>query len=277
MNRQPFLIHHRLADHPLFSLTRLIKLAQTLPADYVEYNAGNIPISIDSRLTPRNGLSVEDTIRRIEDHCSWMVLKRVEQDPEYNDLLNRCLDEIAPLANSLGSGYRMHNRAGAIFISSPKSVTPYHLDHECNFLLQIRGSKSISVFDQTDRSLLSEQELEDYFCSTTLHRNLIFKDEYQRKAAVFDLSAGFALHIPSTAPHWVRNNNAVSISFSVAYQTPMSDKAIALYCLNHDLRQRGWRPTPVGQSPVRDTLKLNAHRALTRTQRTLSALKPHHA
>src|SRR4051812_44090932 len=82
--KHPFLIRHHVANHPLFSLPRLIELSKTLPPAYVEYNAGNIPVSIDSRLTPQNGLSIEETIRRIEDHCSWMVLKRVEQDPEYN-------------------------------------------------------------------------------------------------------------------------------------------------------------------------------------------------
>jgi hypothetical protein len=261
---RPFLIGHRLADHPLFSLSRLIELSKTLPPAFVEYNAGNLPISIDSRLTPQNGLSIEETIRRIEDHCSWMVLKRVEQDPEYNALLNRCLDEIQPYADELGPDHRMHSRAGAIFISSPGSVTPYHMDHETNFLAQIRGAKQMSVFDHTDRSLLSEEELENYFCSTTLHRNMVFKDEYQQKAGVFTLSPGVALHVPSTAPHWVKNGPEVSISFSIAYQTPASDRVIALYDLNARIRRKGLKPVPPGRSALRDSLKLAASSALAR-------------
>src|SRR5262249_45869621 len=99
-NRRPFIIRHRLAVHPLFNLTRLVELARSLPAEDVEYNAGNIPINQDPDLTPRTGLSIEETIYRIEQCRSWMALKRVERDPEYRDLLDQCLDEIQALSES---------------------------------------------------------------------------------------------------------------------------------------------------------------------------------
>jgi ribosomal protein L16 Arg81 hydroxylase len=265
--RRPFLIRHHVARHRLFTLPRLIELSQRLPVEYVEYNAGDIPISIEARLTPQNGLSIQETIRRIEENRSWMVLKRVEQDPEYKELLNQCLDEIAPYAEELGPDHRIHSRAGAIFISSPGSVTPYHMDHETNFLLQIRGAKFLNVFDPTDRSLLSEQELESYFCSTTLDRNLVFKDEFQQKATVFTLTPGLALHVPSTAPHWVKNGAEVSISFSVAYQTPASDRVIALYDVNARLRRIGLRPTPPSRSRLRDSLKLGVSSVMARVRK----------
>ena len=35
-------------------------------------------------------------------------------------------------------------REAFIFISSPNTVTPYHMDPEYNFLLQIRGTKDHS-------------------------------------------------------------------------------------------------------------------------------------
>ena len=43
---------------------------------------------------------------------------------------------------------------GFIFVSSPGSVTPYHIDPERNFLLQVRGNKTMHMFDGSDRSLL---------------------------------------------------------------------------------------------------------------------------
>src|SRR4051794_26219500 len=82
-NRAPFLIGHHLVDHPLFTLPRLVELAQRLPEKQIEYNAGKLPVSVDPSQTPRNGLSVEETIRRIEECQSWMVLKYVETDPAY--------------------------------------------------------------------------------------------------------------------------------------------------------------------------------------------------
>ena len=44
-NRQPFVIGHRLTNHPLFTLPRLVELAQRLPAEQVEYNSGRIPLA----------------------------------------------------------------------------------------------------------------------------------------------------------------------------------------------------------------------------------------
>ncbi len=268
-NRRPFLVRHRLADEPLFALPRLIELARSLPAEFVEYNAGNLPLSIDSRLTPRNGLSVEETIRRIEEHCSWMVLKRVEQDPDYRRLLDRCLDEIQAFSEPLDPG--MFDRAGAIFISSPGSVTPYHLDAEYNFLFQIRGHKTIAVFDANDRAILSEEELEQVSGVAEVHRNLVFREEYQEKAAVFELTPGTAVHVPSMYPHWVRNGAEVSISFSAGFLTRAYERKSAVFQVNRALRRLGLKPAPVGRSAVRDALKYQGYRVWRRLRYAFSA------
>ena len=119
---QPFTIRHNLTGHELFTLPRLIELAQRLPAERVEYNAGHIAVSQDPVTTPRNGLGIEETIRRIEECNSWLVLKSVEQDPAYADLLHACLDEIRAYTEPSVPG--MCRREGYIFITSPNSVTP---------------------------------------------------------------------------------------------------------------------------------------------------------
>jgi hypothetical protein len=264
-NRKPYLMPHNLVGHPSFSLPRLIELAKRLPPEYVEYNAGNIPLGIDWHVTPQTGLSVEETIRRIEECCSWMVLKRVEQDPEYNELLTRCLDDVQALSEPLDPG--MGDRAGAIFISSPGAVTPYHMDIEYNFLLQLRGGKTIAVFPGKDRTLLSEEELEDHVTRKDIDRNLVYREEYMQKADVFDLKTGSALHIPSHDPHWVRNGPEVSISFSVAFLTRASDRQRVVHQFNHRLRKLGLRPSPYGHSRWRDSLKYTGCRAWRRVAR----------
>src|SRR5262245_33573324 len=93
--RVPFALSHRLAGHPLLELPRLAKLAQELPQAQVEYNPGDVPVSLDPKRTPRNGLSPEETVRRIEECKSWLVLKNPGIFPEYAELLEDCLEEIA--------------------------------------------------------------------------------------------------------------------------------------------------------------------------------------
>jgi hypothetical protein len=255
--RRPFRVGHRLAGHPLFSLPRLIALSRALPARQVEYNAGDLALHQDPRLTPRNGLSVEETIARIEDCRSWMVLKNVEADPEYRDLLHGCLAEVARLGHPLLR--RVSLREGFVFISSPGAVTPYHMDPELNFLLQVRGRKRTHVFDP---ALVSEGELERFYSGA--HRNLVFKGDYEETAEAFEISAGEGVHVPVTAPHWVRNGDEPSVSFSITVMTPATERRGTLYALNHARRQRGGDPASVGQSPWRDWARYNCYRALRR-------------
>jgi len=262
-NRKPFLFRHHLSDHPLFKLPRLAELARTLPPSVVEYNAGKIPVNLpDQENTPYTGLSAEETVRRIEECSSWMVLKRAEADPECLDVLNRCLEEIEP---------GMCEREGAIFVTSPASITPYHMDKEINFLLQIRGSKTISVFSASDREVLSEVELEKHFTGPAIHRNMVFHERYQERATVFELKAGYGIHIPTTDPHWIKNGDAVSISFSNGFKTRASLRRGMIYNLNGRMRKMGLRPTPpCGNGALRDAMKLQVARALNRAQKWLN-------
>lgn len=260
-NRWPFVVEHRLAAHPLFALPRLVELARRLPESNVKYTAGNVAIGQGLYKGPRNGLSVEETIRQIEECGSWMVLKFVEADDEYRALLDACLDEVAVLSEPLDPG--MRQRAGFIFISSPGSVTPYHIDPEYNFLLQIRGRKAIHILNGEDRSVISEQELErNYAWHDTFH--LPFADEYRDKAECFEIAPGQGLHFPVTAPHWVENGPEVSISFSITFQTPASERRDMVYSVNGHLRRWGIKPVPYGRSPWRDGAKFNALRVLRR-------------
>ncbi|MCI0489306.1 MAG: cupin-like domain-containing protein [Blastocatellia bacterium] len=267
-DRKPFVIGHALAHHPLFDLARLVELARNLPEECVEYNAGDIPVNMDPKQTPHTGLSVEETIRRIENCRSWMVLKFVEQTAEYRSLLDQCLDEVQTLTEPITPG--MCRREGFIFITSPGSVTPYHLDPEHNFLLQIRGKKTVNIFDMEDRSLLSEEELENRI--NAKHRNMVFREEFQEKAEVFELTPGMGLHFPVTAPHWVKNGDEVSISFSITFRTSASERRSCVHTFNSYMRSRGLSPRPFGRSRLRDSTKYFAFRAVRRVRRLMGAL-----
>jgi JmjC domain len=196
-----------------------------------------------------------------------VVLKNVEQDPEYRALLDQCLDEVG---NVYGSALRgSSDRVGFIFISSAKAVTPCHLDPEHNFLLQIRGSKTIHV---GDRSLVAERELERFF--TGGHRNVSLPEELGSRAAKFQLSPGDGVHVPFTAPHWVVNGDGVSVSFSITFQTPESLRKAVVHKVNAHLRKTGVRPVPPGHSPARDAFKVMGFEALRKARRLVRSVAP---
>lgn len=263
-DRRPFLINHNLCDHPLFQLDRLLQLAKDLPETHIEYNAGTLPVNQDQAKTPRNGLTPEETIQRIRDCKSWMVMKWVETDPEYGALLEQCLAEVRPHSEPIAPGMRQPQ--AFIFVTSPGSVTPYHIDPEHNFLLQIRGSKIIRQFDGNDPTILTHEELEEFYALRK--RNMTLKEENRERCWTYDLLSGQGLHFPVTFPHWVQNGNEVSISFSITFRTPDLDRRRATYQFNHGLRKWGIAPQPYGQSSAMDETKYQ----IVRTWNKLSNL-----
>jgi hypothetical protein len=264
-DRRPFTIKHNLLNHPLLSLPSLIELSRRLPETNIRYNRGDIPASQQIYTAPKTDLTIEETIRQIE-HCrSWMVIRFVEQDPTYRGLLDQCLDEIQPLTESITPG--MFKREGFIFITSPGSITPFHADPEHNFLLQVRGQKTASLFDVSDRTIVSEETLESY--STGKPFKGEFKVENQQKAFVFDLNPGDGLHFPQNWPHWIKNGDEVSISFSITFRSTKSERTSIIYNVNHSLRQHGFNPTPQGKSAFIDTAKFHAFRATRRAKKLL--------
>ena len=247
-DRAPFLIGPRLCEHPLFEIERLMQLARELPADKVEYNAGSVPIDCNPEETPRTGLSALETIRRIEQCSSWMVLKNAELTLEYRRLLEACLAEVAVHSEPVRPGMGMPE--AFIFLSSPGTVTPYHMDPEHNFLLQIRGDKRMTLFD---RSVVPSEALERFYSGA--HRNMPFDERFMADSTTFDLPAGRGLHVPVTAPHYVVNGSGVSISFSITFRTPDLERTAEAYFMNSRLRRLGIKPANVGVWTPRDQLK----------------------
>lgn len=256
--QEPFRIQHRLNEHPLFQLERLLKLSQSLPACCIEYNAGQIPMSIEHAQTPMNGLSAGETIRRISECKSWLVLKYVERDPEYAALLGQCLSEVKAYSEAIAPG--MCSGQAFIFITSPGSVTPYHIDPEHNFLLQVRGGKRVHLYDGRVKSLLTEENLEQFYSDRG--RNIPFQPDFDQHSWVNELQPGDGLHFPVTYPHWVQNLNEVSISFSITFRTPDLDRRRAMYQIHDRLRHWGVSPNQVGTHPLRDSVLFNAFRVL---------------
>jgi hypothetical protein len=260
LDKEPFRISHALCDHPLLQLPRLIELATTLPMDSVEYNSGNVPVNQGLGATPGNGLSPTETLRQIETCNSWMVLKNVQQDQAYARLLDECLDSIQSFVERVAPG--MNLRRAFIFVSSANATTPYHVDFESNFLLQIRGDKIISVWDGSDRALMSEQERERVIGGG--QRNLPYRDEFEAKGQPFHLVPGDGVHVPLSSPHCVKVGDSVSVSLSITFMTAEGFRTRAVHATNAFLRKLGLSPRAAGMSRIGDTLKFAAHRILAK-------------
>jgi hypothetical protein len=92
---KPFAIRHKLAGHPLLTLPRIAQLAAELPRDLIEYNSGKVAISQDPDAIPHLDLDPVEIVKSIETSGAWMVLKHVENSPQYRRLLEDTLQRFA--------------------------------------------------------------------------------------------------------------------------------------------------------------------------------------
>jgi hypothetical protein len=259
---QPSMLTHRLAEHPLFTLDKLLVLAKRLPKNQVRfYYATDVKAysALEGVAERHKGdLSLDEAISRIAEKKSYVFLQNLETDPEYNQVIQSVLGMIEPQTEKQDPG--MYGRCGWVFLSSPGAETPYHRDHEKTFLFQIRGSKTLSVFDPKDPTVVSPSENETFHSAHTL-RETVYRPEIQAKAKTFTISPGLGLYMPFSAPHWVKNHDEVSISFSVTCNTVSSQRIEYVHRANKLLRRAGINPNGEGVSPVVDQLKFKTMRS----------------
>jgi len=252
-------LRHDLATHPLLELDALAALGEALPPHSVEYNRGDLPIGVDGK-PEGNGLTIGETIRGIARTASWAVLKNVEQDPAYAALLAALLGELEEVI--VPKTGRMLKTQGFIFVSSPNAVTPYHFDPEHNILMQLTGSKAMTVFPAGDATCAPDPVHETYH--TGGGRELSWRDELAEHGITFRLDPGDAIYVPVMAPHHVRNGPEPSISLSITWRSEWSFAEADARAFNKLLRRWGYDPAPPGRWPARNRGKSIAWRVLRR-------------
>jgi hypothetical protein len=249
-------VRHHLTDHPSLRLERLVALARRLGSETgIRYHDGGArpdTTFVTAPETLKPAVAPIDALERIEDSQVWLALHNVQRDPEYRELIDLILDDVAPEVARVDPG--LCHRAGWIFVASPGAVTPYHMDHEHNFILQIAGKKTLHVWEALDREVVTERSLELFHAK--LSRELVvWSEAIAPRARVFELEPGVGGYMPATSPHWVKNGDNVSITVSATYYTRSTLRRKLLHRANFELRRRGVEPRPVGASPALDAVK----------------------
>ncbi|MFM6832043.1 MAG: transcriptional regulator [Novosphingobium sp.] len=256
----PHKLAHRLGDHPLMQLDALAAMAEALPEASVEYNRANLPLGLNGEKAPANGIGIGETIRGIATSGSWAALKNIEQIPAYNDLLMALLSELRPTIEARTGA--MLKPQGFVFVTSPNGVTPYHFDPEHNILLQLMGSKVMTMFPAGDATYAPDETHEGYH--TGGGRELFWRDELLSGGREWTLSPGEALFVPVMSPHFVNNGPAPSVSLSITWRSEWSFAEADARAFNGLLRKTGLKPLAPGRWPATNRPKALAWRLIRR-------------
>jgi hypothetical protein len=248
-------LRHQLSDHPLMTTQSLAELALRIEPEFVRFHDGERNVGTHMG----NLLQIDPTrqaVRRAVDNLhkskTFVQIINVRADPKYRALIDEVLDSAS--AHLPPRDRPLAHRDAAAFLASPSSVTPFHLDHEQNFLCHIRGPKVFYTWDHRDRSVVSERALEIFYHEGRL-REVVYQADVQPKSQPNDLVPGDCVYMPMGTPHAATTGNDITVTFSILMNTQSSFDTVHAYQANHVLRRLGLSPKPVGDNAVRDSLK----------------------
>lgn len=280
-DRYPFKIEHALATHPLLQLPRLVTLAQQLRNPILYFKANHEINQVDpasgatankrtfvDRKLARPEMSAVETIAQIENCQAWMQLRDVGSVPEYAALLAQIVEEFRLPSERVAPG--LSAPRADIFVSSPGATTPFHLDEEHNFLLQIRGAKKLSIADGFNPAVLDRGSLRAYFRGDG--ELAPYSERLEKHSTHIDLQTGEGVHIPPCFPHWVQNGNDVSISLGILWFSDVTARRRHLYRVNGWLESVGLNPAAPGDRPFSDAIKATPLTIKRRLRRSFGRL-----
>ena len=274
-------LHHNFHEHPLFQVPELVKLGKELaPFEQCRFmRPGLTPASViahDSRHP--DGRSIDEFFERLEEPGSSVSLYNIEVIPRYQALL---LAVVGTMQDSVESEqpdvFRVN---GFVFISAPPSVTPFHIDRENNFWLQLHGHKIMNVWDHRDRRIVPAEAVEDFIVTQSL-RKVRYSEEFRAHSQEFHACPGDGVYFPSTSPHmtrsdpeWTAPGDCVSISIGVTFYTSVTRKVARMHQVNRVMRRCGWSPRYPGESPRTDAFKASLGGLVGAVRAKLIGLNP---
>src|SRR5215469_5194931 len=248
---------HDLHRDDRLTLPAVADLADRLPRRSVIADTATQPLLVPQGGPPRGVLERPgDVIRDLNNANAWLTLLNVEADPGMADLMNSQLGRLeSGMIGRQGTRGKMCKRVAFVFVSSPNSVTPVHFDIEHSLLMQVSGSKTVSIGRWEDDAA-RRHEFDRYWDGS--HGRI---ETLQPEVASYSMTPGRAVYIPPGTPHWVHNGPAISLSVTLTYFTAATVRENLIEAVNARLRRLHLAPRQPGKSALSDGAKVAAMRA----------------
>jgi hypothetical protein len=242
---------HDLDRDGRLTLEAIADLADRLPRQSTIDDTAAQPLLVPQGGPPRGRLPRPgDVIRNLDRAGAWLTLLNVDDDPEYARLMNTMLDRLEQ--GMFARPGTLRNRRAFIFVSSPNSVTPAHFDIEHSLLMQVSGSKTVTIGGFPDESA-RRLEVDRYWDGS--HGRV---ETMPEALGTCTLTPGRGVYLPPVVPHWVHNGPQISISMTLTYFTAATVRENRVEDFNSLLRRWRMHPRPPGRSAGVDSIKVAA-------------------
>ena len=239
---------HSLHQSPLFCDASLAALLDAYPRDRLGIWTFGEQVEGDEKpiFGTANDLNGEEILEAVKKGRIWLNLRAT------NELVSYYADTAQNIFDSLQSriGQRIIKRDMSVLISSPGIHVHYHLDIPLVALLQVRGTKTLYLYPETERFAPTER-LEAIALGEG-DESLYFENDFEHHGQPFELKPGQGISWPQNAPHRVQNGDMMNVSLSCEFMTwPALFRANALYANGRLRRAFGAKPgRPQGVVPA---------------------------
>lgn len=247
----PVEFSHGLHLDDRLTLDTLADLADRLPRQSVVCDIAGQSLLAPHGGPPRGALDQPgDVIRNLKTADAWLTLLNANDDPSFAGLMNTTLDALEPGVTAKQG--KMRKRVAFVIVSSPNSVTPVHFDIEHSLLMQVRGTRALSI-GRYENDAVRRHEINRYWDGS--HGRI---EALPEEVHTFTLRPGRAVYIPAGTPHWVHNGPDISQSVTFTYFTAATVRENRIEDFNSRLRRLHLHPREPGNSAVVDTAKVGA-------------------
>lgn len=278
LDRSSFQCRHTLLDHPSLHLDVLAEVIPRLPAEQVMYATRRLGTGANFEQTFRHRPkeAITQVIEGLKASDSFIMVRSPETHPSFADLHRQLIEDVTHLMRRRHVGSTPINPQLYLFIASPNSITPFHIDRYSTLLLQFRGTKRVTVFPQWDEQVVASKPLEDYVAYRDT--SLTWTRDLDALGRTYEFTPGEALHIPFAAGHHVANgSDDISVSLSIIFNTRESMRWKRALQFNSALRPKlsrmGLGMESVGHDALRDSAKALVWRSLETVHHLRGSLK----
>ena len=165
--KKPFLFSHNLDSNELFTTSSVEKLADIWSRDSDKKGFFYLDRKFREWGSEDHKASLVEAFRHSDLSRMRMKLSFIHTQPGYSQILETMTGELSQLTGvDLPKKYK--SPMETLFLSSPNEFTPYHIDSEDSFLLQIQGTKAIYIFDGSDSEILNVRDIEKYWAQNQI-------------------------------------------------------------------------------------------------------------
>ena len=267
LDNEAFIANHNLNKTEVLSIDSLSQIIPSLPKEQVMFSKGLADLNENfdrAHIDKKNNLSLKETIEQLKTHSSYIMVRSPETSPALQSTFQGLKDDVSKLCDRKGIGTELYEPMLYLFIASPSVKTPFHIDRYSTLLFQLRGSKTIAVYEQFNDKVVPAVVRESFVDHSELRPS--WKNETDHLAQKFEFTPGQMLHIPFIAPHYVENGHQdISISLSIIFRTNESQNWLKAMTVNNRLRSKlKLNPSPIGNNSGNIKLKAKCSPFVTR-------------